>query len=52
MRVLGESVVRVSCDTDGTIEIQFSNDDILIVYATDPAYEAYTGLVDGREYIV
>lgn len=52
VRLLGENVVDASCDTDGTLEIQFSNGDVLVVYANDPAYEAYTLFIDGQEFIV
>ena len=49
---LGCSVRRVGCDIDGTLEIHFTNADVLVVYANNPAYEAYTLLVDGKEYVV
>jgi hypothetical protein len=52
VRVLGCHVSQVECDADGTVELQFSNGDVLIVYANDPAYEAYTLLIDGKEYVV
>jgi hypothetical protein len=52
VRVLGLQVDEVNCDTDGTLELNFSNGDRLVVYANDPAYEAYTLLIDGREYCV
>jgi hypothetical protein len=51
-RLLGCQVTHVNCDTDGTLELRFSNDDVLIVYGNDPAYEAYTVLVGGKEYVV
>lgn len=49
---LGCNVRHVRCDIDGTVEIHFANGDVLIVYANNPAYEAYTLLVDGKEYVV
>jgi hypothetical protein len=51
-RLLGFQITQVECDIDGTLELQFSNGDVLIVYANDPAYEAYTVLINGKEYIV
>lgn len=52
MQLLWESVADCQCDTDGTLELVFSNDDMLIVYANDPQYEAYTLLIDGKEYVI
>ena len=52
VRVLGCRATQVKCDTDGTLELRFSSGDVLIVYANDPAYEAYTLLIDGKEYVV
>jgi hypothetical protein len=52
VRVLGSQISQVKCDTDGTLELWFANGDVLIVYANDPAYEAYTLTIDGREYLV
>jgi hypothetical protein len=52
LRVLGCRVDELKCDTDGTLELRFSNGDVLIVYANDPAYEAYTLFVGGKEYFV
>jgi hypothetical protein len=52
MRLLGETTTKAECDTDGTLELQFSNGDVLFVYANDLAYEAYTLLLDGKEYVV
>ena len=49
---LGCSVCGIQCNDDGTLEIEFDNSDVLIVYANDPAYEAYTLLVNGQEYVV
>jgi len=51
-RVLGCKVIEINCDTDGTLDLEFSNGDALIVYANDPAYEAYTLQIDGKEYVV
>jgi len=50
--VLGCKVIEINCDTDGTLDLEFSNGDALIVYANDPAYEAYTLQIDGKEYVV
>ena len=52
VRVLGCQVKELECDEDGTLELQFSNGDLLIVYANNPAYEAYSLWVAGQEYIV
>ena len=52
MRVLGSSINQFKCDTDGTLELQFTNGDALIIYANDPAFEAYTLSIDGKEYVV
>lgn len=52
VRLLCHRIDRVKCDTDGTLELGFSNGDVLIVYANDPAYEAYTLSIDGKEYVV
>ncbi len=52
VRLLGCHVSEVKCDTDGTLGLRFSNGDLLIVYANNPAYEAYTLRVDGNEYFV
>jgi len=52
LRVLGFQVIEVKCDVDGTLELLFSNGDVLIVYANDPAYEAYTVFINGKEYVV
>jgi len=52
IRVLGCSVNDMKCDTDGTLELGFSNGDVLIVYANDPAYEAYILLIGGKKYVV
>jgi hypothetical protein len=49
---LGSMIDEVRCDDDGSLELQFSSGNVLIVYANDPAYEAYTLLVDGKEYLV
>lgn len=52
IRVLGCQVVEIKCDTDGTLELKFSNGDLLTVYANDPAYEAYTLFVGEKEYFI
>ena len=52
MRILGQSVKSVECEVDGALDLGFSNDDRLIIYANNPMYEAYTLLIEGREYIV
>lgn len=52
MRLLGCKIVHINCDTDGTLELDFSNGDVLIVYANDPMYEAYTLSIDGKNYVV
>lgn len=52
LRVLGHQISELKCDTDGTLKLLFSNGDVLIVYANDPAYEAYTVFIDEKEYVV
>lgn len=52
IRVLGCQVMEVKCDTDGTLELRFSNSDVLIVYANEPAYEAYSVLIGEKEYVI
>jgi hypothetical protein len=52
IRILGHHVCEVKCDTDGTLELLFSNCDILIIYANDPAYESYSLFIDGKEYVI
>jgi Family of unknown function (DUF6188) len=51
MRIVGSSILNASCETDGTLILQFSNDDVLIVDALK-MYEAYTLLIHGTEYYV
>ena len=52
MRVVGCQISEAACEADGTLSLTFTNGDALVVYANDPMYEAYTLLVDGREYVV
>ena len=52
MRAVGSTIRCVACEDDGTLQIQFSNGDSLIVYANDPSYEAYTLLIDSKEVVV
>jgi hypothetical protein len=52
VRLLGHEIIQIECDSDGTLKLQFSNRDVLIVYANDPAYEAYMLVIDGKEYRV
>lgn len=52
MRLLNHSIGDVRCDPDGSLELAFTNRDVLIVYANDPMYEAYSLLIDGHEYLV
>ena len=52
IRLVGSSVVHTECESDGTLLLQFLNGDILIAYANNPGYEAYSLLLDGKEYIV
>jgi hypothetical protein len=52
VRTLGCQVRKVKCEADGTLELRFSNGDVLVVYANDPGYEAYTLSVGEKEYIV
>lgn len=52
MRLLSHSVYEVRGDSDGSLELSFTNRDRLIVYSNDPMYETYTLLLDGQEYVV
>ena len=52
MRIAQTDVTEVSCEEDGTLWLSFSNGDVLVVYANDPMYEAYTMKIDGKEYVV
>jgi hypothetical protein len=52
VRLLGHTVTELNCDTDGTLDLIFSNDYRLIIYANDPMYEAYLLFVEGTEYII
>ena len=52
VRVMGSSIIQAECDSDGTLRLRFTNGDSLIAYANDPGYEAYTLLLDGKEYVV
>jgi hypothetical protein len=52
VRALGHTVTDVECEDDGTLELQFSNSDVLIVYGNNPQYEAYALVIDGKEYFV
>lgn len=52
MRVVGASITNVETEPDGTLSMVFATDDQLVAYANDPAYEAYTLFVDGKEYVV
>lgn len=51
-RAVGTVVHGVETEVDGTLRLDLDNGDTLIAYANDPAYEAYTLLVDGTEYVV
>jgi hypothetical protein len=52
VRILGCQITEISCEADGTLSLLFSNEDLLVVYANEPGYEAYTILMDGKEYRV
>jgi len=52
VRCLGCQIKRVEADKEGTLELHFSNEDVLIIYANDPQYEAYTLVIGGKEYVV
>lgn len=52
LRVVGSSVTNAKCEPDGTLLLKFENDDILIAYANNPGYEAYSLTLCGEEYIV
>ena len=52
LRALGCHVTALECEPDGTLALRFSNNDVLVVYANSPAYEAYTLKIDGKEYVV
>jgi hypothetical protein len=49
---LGSKVAEVACDVDGTLRLRLSNGFLLIAYANDPGYEAYTLVINGKEYVV
>jgi len=50
MRLLGFHIKRVDCESDGTLTLYFSNDDILILYDDSPLYQAYLLKIEGKEY--
>jgi hypothetical protein len=50
--ILNCSIAEVVCDPDGTLRLRFTNGYRLVAYANDPAYEAYTLLLGGKEYVV
>lgn len=52
VRLLGKVIEGIKCDVDGTLECSFSSGDVLVVYANDPMYEAYSLLIDGQEITV
>jgi len=52
MRVVGTLITDVANEPDGTLSMIFSTGDQLVAYANDPAYEAYTLLINGKEYLV
>ena len=52
IRLVGSSVVHAECESDGTLLLKFLNCDVLIAYANNPGYEAYSLSLDGKEYIV
>jgi hypothetical protein len=52
LRIIGSSVARAECESDGTLHLRFGGGDILIAYANDPQYEAYTLVLGGQEYVV
>lgn len=52
LRVVGSSIVNAKCQPDGTLRLGFKNGDVLIAYANNPGYEAYSLTIHGEEYIV
>ena len=52
LRIIGSSVEQAECEPDGTLHLQFASGDVLIAYANDPQYEAYTLVLGGKEYLV
>ena len=52
MRLLAFDVDSVNCKPDGTLVLIFSNVDLLVVFAHDSAYEAYTLTIGGKEFVV
>jgi hypothetical protein len=52
IRILGKPVVSAACEEAGTLHMHFSNGDVLVIDANDSMYEAYTLVIDGREYTV
>ena len=49
---LQSAVTDVKCDADGTLELAFADGYLLIIYANDPQYEAYTLTINGKDYVV
>ena len=52
LRVVGSSASHAKCESDGTLLLTFENGDVLIAYANNPGYEAYSLMLGGEEYIV
>ena len=52
VRTVGSSINHAECDSDGSLRLRFTNGDVLIAYANDPSYEAYTLFLGGKEYVV
>ena len=50
LRVLGFQITMISLNADGTIEMEFSNGDHLILFSNNHQYENYSLFVDGVEY--
>lgn len=52
LRVVGSSIIDARCERDGTLRLKFKTGDILIAYANNPGYEAYSLKIRGEEYVI
>lgn len=52
MSIINSVVTAVRCDSDGTLDLDFSSNGVLIIYANNPMYEAYSLRIDGNTFIV
>ena len=52
MRMNGANVKNINCHANGTLELIFTDEDTLKIYANSQNYEDYTLLINGTEYVV